>query len=203
MAKVFKVLNEFEIDKFSYNKDRVLKNLQANGETPEYSRIMSKLLDIDGYELYYTKVIKMVKELKEEKLNVFLKTLRSKMLFKVLVYGDFMEEHLEKIKGLVTGKNVVARINAKVVGTKDSLLRRPLKENKNRVVKIKNGLKTGNDCILVRIDVGEYKARNNAVASILRGFIGNYFFDELRTKEQLGYVVALKSVSKKNKIVDF
>lgn len=136
----------------------------------------------------YQELLNAAKYVNFEKLNSFIPTLFSKMHVEVLINGNFNKIQALQIYDLVKNKFELTK--------KQKLETRHLFHNREHKIECCRAYLYSTDtfhkssCTTLLYQCGVQNIANNTLLDLLIQFFEEPFFDQLRTKEQLGYIVA-------------
>lgn len=111
-------------------------------------------------------------------------TLYKKTFLEAMVYGDFKEQDGEKVVNLFTKKTNTSSI------TKDRTFELDyLKLSKPETIQYTEKLLVNNSCIFRKYSIGMDSPETRATATIISKALEQPFYTEMRTNQQLGYIV--------------
>lgn len=138
------------------------------------------------YENYFTPAQKLTaaEGISLEDVQRFSKTLFYKGNVEMVAYGNVSQSDAMK-----AARQVVDTLNLKPVRSRDVYDTRVLVLDDTRVVAA-NTLLVNNSAYIQGFLLGDATPKNRAVSSVLDNFIGEPYYSEMRTRQQLGYIVA-------------
>ncbi len=170
---------------FAAVKDRLLRSYQNFDRDQAYQVIRSinrKVFHMN--EFLPTDKIKYVKGLSQESLKAFIQQFFSKVKIEALVHGN-----MEAKTAIRISRDLVKSFSGRVIKEEEVYQQRYLKQDKPEKLLYRNVLPTNNACFRRNVLIGKESIEMHLITNIISNFISEPFYTELRTKQQLGYIV--------------
>lgn len=185
--KVFSELQNFNLPQSQFDaiKERILRaydNFDKN-QAYQVARYYNRKLYLKTFFLPEEK-IKTVKNANLQNMQTFSKHLFSNIRLQAFIHG-----HITAKDSMLLSLNLLNKFDYKAIPSENLFQQEylSLKENATHTYKLK--LPTNNSYFRRNVLLGEEALNMRLYAQILNNFISQPFYTELRTKQQLGYIV--------------
>ena len=172
---------KFKKQLFKDQKAAYLKDLQNIAFNSAYQQAMAKLkAEMNQYSPYVANHFKEAKSITFKEIQVYHKKFLANAAVQAVAYGNLKPED---VKASFKSLNRKTKSNGKFID-------KAYLEGKKAPKSVTMGTKDNNDAWTSVRFIGERGPRNEAFASILSTVLSDKYFNDLRTHQQLGYVVA-------------
>ncbi len=175
-------LDESRFEAIKERKVRSLENAVFGDAWRQAMQVQRKML----LEVYATpeESLEVAKDLTLDRVKAYAKTLFKQGKVEMMAYGNVTQAEAEGL-----ARSVVSSLKIKPL--------KPSKMHQTRTLELKAGeaaiatqvLKVNNSAYRHAIRLGEAKAKNRAAASMISKFFAPLYYTEMRTRQQLGYIV--------------
>ena len=174
------------VERFEALKERKLR-VWKNAEFADAYRQTFELERKYLFENYFTPEEKLsaAEDIDLEDVRRFAKELFKKGNVEMVAYGNVSQQDATR-----AARQVVDSLGLSPVLTRDVYDTRVLVLENDQPVVAANTLLVNNSAYIQGFLLGEATPMNRAAASMLRNFIGEPYYSEMRTRQQLGYIVA-------------
>ena len=187
LKEIGKRLSSFELSEqlFADIKDRKLRNLKnfKMGQAWEVARYLSRRIRKEKY-FDIESQIKESETLNLKDLKQFAGTLYKKTRIEGLVHGNITADEAVNLSRMLK-----SFLNSTPIDKKDTFEQRILVEKENNPVTYIERLDTNNSCFWRSIYLGSESPEMRMASRIIEKFISQPFYTEMRTNQQLGYIV--------------
>jgi insulysin len=188
LAKVVGAMQTFNLknERFAAIKDRIQRgysNFQYD-QAYKVSRSISRKLMYGNHYLADEK-LKVVKNINTAKLKAFIKKYFAKIKVEAVIHGNITKE-----KALSVTEKLLSAFKDSDTITEDGITKQSyLYHDKVMQWVYRKNLPTDNACFRRYVLVGVDNVETRMITRILNNFINEPFYTEMRTKQQLGYIV--------------
>ena len=186
-------LDNARFEAIKEKKVRQLENAVFADAYQQAAQVERKLL----YEHYFTPKEKLAsaQSLNLDSLKKYAATLFKEGNVEMMVYGNVSQNQAES-----AAHSVVSNLKIQPITAGDVYQNRILRLSPNKPVITSNVLKVNNSAYRQGFLLGEATPKNRAAALVIKNFFANPYYSEMRTRQQLGYIVAGFTSETENKL---
>ena len=172
-------------DKFLAIKDKVVRDYNNFALSDAHQQTREKAPDI-LYHVKYTweESLPVAESASLNGIKDYSKSLYEKTYTEAMVYGDFEKSDAEKTARLFRQKTKTKGINRQ-----EAFDLKYLKLDEPEIIQYTDNLLVNNSCFFRQYVLGEDSPQIRAVSKIIGKALQQPFFTEMRTNQQLGYIV--------------
>lgn len=172
-------------ERYAAMKDRLLRELSAFEQVDAYQTLTESRRRVMR-EFYYRPddMLPVARELTLAQVQAFARTLYARGKLEALSYGNIGATEAEAV-----ARRVAAALRLKPVADRDLLRRRLLAQRAGVTLRSSEALKVNNSAFRREVALGGDSPQVRAATLALASFLGPVVYSELRTKQQLGYIV--------------
>jgi len=172
-------------DKFLAIKDKVVRDYNNFALSDAHQQTREKAPDI-LYHVKYTweESLPVAESVSLNGIKDYSKSLYEKTYTEAMVYGDFEKSDAEKTARLFRQKTKTKGINRQ-----EAFDLKYLKLDEPEIIQYTDNLLVNNSCFFRQYVLGEDSPQIRAVSKIIGKALQQPFFTEMRTNQQLGYIV--------------
>lgn len=181
-------LNHVKIssDMFEKLKTKYRKNLENKSYDAAYQSVMYEYNNlISSSSVHYKDFIKDIEKVKLDEVNKFISEFYKNIHVKIFSYGNIRPDGYKKLLDFLYEK-----MSAKFIPEKDLLKfeNKYIKFNGNKIYSVAGS--NNNDAMLTLYRFSDWDIESSAKIAVLGKVVEQPYFTELRTNQQLGYVVS-------------
>ena len=188
LKEIGKRLNSFELSEqqFSDIKDRILRGLKnfKMGQAWEIARYISRRIRKETY-FSIDSQIKESELLSLKDLDQFAGSLFKKSRIEGLVHGNITADEAVSLS-----RSLKSFLNSEPLKNEEEFKQRILVQRENETLTYIEKLETNNSCYWKTVYLGSETPEIRMASSIIEKFISQPFYTEMRTNQQLGYIVS-------------
>jgi insulysin len=176
---------DFDETRFAAIKDRKVRALQNAVFTDAWQQ--ARELERKLFWKHYAtpeEQLAVAKDLTADSIKRYAKTLFKRGNVEMMAYGNVSQGEAEAL-----ARGVVKTLKLKPLDAHKVFERKTLKLNAGEPVVSTNILKVNNSAFRQGILLGEANAKNRAAAHMVSTFFADLYYGEMRTRQQLGYIV--------------
>ena len=172
-------------DQFEAIKDKIVRDYQnfALSDAHQQTRELSSDV-MFGLKYTWQDALPIAKESSLEALNDYSSTLYKETFLEAMVYGDFKETDARKAEQIFRRKT-----KTKAVERDQVFDITYLQFDQPETIQYANKLKVNNSCFFRKYYIGQDSPEVRAAANIISKALQQPFYTEMRTNQQLGYIV--------------
>ena len=172
-------------EQFDAIKDKIVRDYEnfALSDAHQQTRELSSDV-MFGIKYTWEDALPVVKESSLKMLKEYSSSLYSKTFVEAMVYGDFKETDARKAVQLFNRKT-----NTKSIERSQAFDISYLQFSGPETIQYTNELLVNNSCFFRKYYIGEDSPETRAVSNIISKSIQQPFYTEMRTNQQLGYIV--------------
>ena len=172
-------------NKFLAIKDKVVRDYKNFALSDAHQQTREKAPDI-LYHVKYTweESLPVAESASLNGIKDYSKSLYEKTYTEAMVYGDFEKTDAEK-----TARLFRQNTKTKVIHRKEAFDLKYLKLDEPEIIQYTDNLLVNNSCFFRQYVLGEDSPQIRAVSKIIGKAVQQPFFTEMRTNQQLGYIV--------------
>ena len=172
-------------EQFDAIKDKIVRDYEnfALSDAHQQTRELSSDV-MFGIKYTWEDALPVVKESSLKMLKEYSNSLYSKTFVEAMVYGDFKETDARKAVQLFNRKT-----NTKSIERSQAFDISYLQFSGPETIQYTNELLVNNSCFFRKYYIGEDSPETRAVSNIISKSIQQPFYTEMRTNQQLGYIV--------------
>lgn len=176
-------LDEARFEAIKERKVRELQNAVFADAWRQAMQVERKLF----YEYYFTpeEQLPIAADISLNKLKKYALRLFKKGNVEMIAYGNVSQTEAELL-----ARQVVSTLKLKPVAVRDVYDTRVLTLEKGKKVITSNNLKVNNSAYRQGFLLGEATPQNRAATAMISNFFADLYYSEMRTRQQLGYIVA-------------
>ncbi len=172
-------------DRYAALKDRLLRELSAFDSVDAYLTLQESRRRVVR-EYYYRpdEILPVARELTQAQVQEFARTVFARGKLEALSYGN-----LGQAEAVAAARRVAVALQAAPVAAEELLRRRLLASQPGQAVRSSEKLQVNNSAFRREMLLGTDTPEMRAATLALSAFIGPPVYTELRTRQQLGYIV--------------
>ncbi len=172
-------------DQFDAIKDKIVRDYQnfALSDAHQQTRELSSDV-MFGLKYTWQDALPIAQDASLKDLRDYSDALYNKTFLEAMVYGDFKETDARKAVQLFNRKT-----NTKTVERDEVFDIEYLQLDQPETIQYTNNLKVNNSCFFRKYYIGEDSPQVRAAATIISQALQQPFYTEMRTNQQLGYIV--------------
>lgn len=176
---------DLQVDRYLAIRDDMLKGLRNFKKEQAYKiiRLLSRRIHT-RIKYHPDEIADVTENLSLKDVQKFAKEVLNETYVQGLIVGNVTEYHARKI-----AEDTYKKIQPKVLRKKDAFLQGFLQQPHPEVLNYYERLETNNSCFRRNYFLGADSPKMRMTAAVLNNFVNQPFFTELRTKQQLGYIV--------------
>ena len=172
-------------ERFEATKENMLRSFKNFNKEPAYqhARLIARQL---RQEVTYTPMeqVSVLENLSKKDIENGIATMWSPLFIEALVYGNVSSE-----QALSLTRKITTNLAIQPLAEKDTFEPAYLLWPSPRKVLYSQELETNNSCVRYDFNMGQNNLKNRMASEILENFMGEPFYTEMRTRQQLGYIV--------------
>lgn len=194
---------EVKKDRFNVNKVELLDNLKNSDLHEPYQQIG----ELKGYLMLERNWssedrLSVMDDLTEDSLRIFMKDFLMHIYVECLFCGNLLDDDVNKLSDAIESSLMMENKAQAMLPMQHNLSREyKLKKNTPYLFEKKSTIHS-NSCVYIYLQVGLQTERSNVLCELVSQMTESSFFDILRTKEQLGYIVS-SGVSRSDSVQGF
>jgi len=172
-------------NQFGAIKDKVVRDYENFSLSDAHVQTRELAPDL-FYKYKYTwkQALPIAKNATLDDIREYTRTLYDRTFVEAMVYGDFVKEDGKKVVSLFKNKTKTKPISREEAFEIDYL---DLPESES--IQYVENLLVNNSCFYRKYEIGEDTPENRALATLISKAIEQPFYTEMRTNQQLGYIV--------------
>ena len=170
---------------FEAIKDKVVRDYENFSLSDAHIQTRELAPDL-FYKYKYTwkEALPIAKGTTLEDIKQYSSSLYERTFLEAMVYGDFVKEDGKKVVSLFKNKT-----NTKPIAREEAFEIDYLDLSKKETIQYVEELLVNNSCFYRKYKIGEDTPENRALATLISKAIEQPFYTEMRTNQQLGYIV--------------
>ena len=180
-------MKDFDVsdEVFSGIKDLKLRNIKnvsksdAYRQARNYGEAMTNKVYFDVKDR-----IEVAEQITLDQLKTFAQTLYAQVFVEALVHGDYGKE-----EAIVLARTLTDALGSKAIPSEQTFSQTALRMEKPETLFYTDQIEVNNSVLSKTYIVGDDSPESRAAGMILSEFVGTPFFTEMRTNQQLGYIV--------------
>jgi len=173
-------------DRFAALKDRLLRELSGFDRADAYMALQeSRRRVVREFHYRPDEMLPIARELTLAQVQVFARSLYARGKIEALSYGNLGAE-----EALATARRVATALQLQAVPEAELLKRRLLAMQPGQTVRTSEALQVNNSAFRREALLGSDTPETRAATQVLAAFIEPTVYEELRTRQQLGYIVS-------------
>jgi len=188
LDEVMKQLRDCSLsaERYAALKDRLLRELSAFERVDAYQTLAeSRRRVVREYHYRPDEMLPVARELSLAQVQAFARTLYKRGKLEALGYGNIGAAEVAAI-----ARRVSSALRLAAVPEKNLLRRRLLVQRAGQTVRTSESLKVNNSAFRREVVLGNDSPQVRAATLALASFVGPLVYNELRTQQQLGYIVS-------------
>ena len=187
LDEVIKQLRDCSLsaERYAALKDRLLRELSAFERVDAYQTLQeSRRRVVREYHYRPDEMLPVARELTLPQVQAFARSLYRRGKLEALSYGNIGAADVEAV-----ARRVGSALRLAAVPDKNLLRRRLLVQRAGQTVRTSEALKVNNSAFRREVALGNGTPQVRAATLALASFVGPLVYNELRTQQQLGYIV--------------
>ncbi|PVU89718.1 hypothetical protein BB560_006278, partial [Smittium megazygosporum] len=190
LTVILENMKNIDVSEERYNVclDETIRSLENNSHIEPWNQaLLNYQFFKTSIRWRYTDNLAAAKKLSIEHMKEFAKKMFQKSYFQILLLGNYKKEDALEIS-----KTIESKFNSEVFPTYERILSRPVQYPTGQYVYCANSSseKNLNSSVMRVIYAGTPMCRHErAILGLISSIMHEPFFDQIRTKEQLGYIV--------------
>ena len=180
-------MTDFKItqSQFEAIKDKIVRDYENLALSDAYMQTRELAPDL-FYSIKYTwkQVLPIAKKATFDEIKSYESNLSNKTYLEAMVYGDYVEEDAKKVLSVFKSKTKTEGISKE-----DAFELSYLNMSKPESVQYVDKLLVNNSCFFRMYEIGKDSPKTRALAALISKAVEQPFYTEMRTNQQLGYIV--------------
>ena len=181
-------MTDFKItqSQFEAIKDKIVRDYENLALSDAYMQTRELAPDL-FYNIKYTwkQVLPIAKKATFDEIKSYESNLFNKTYLEAMVYGDYVEQDAKKVLSVFKSKTKTEGISRE-----DAFELNYLNMSKPETVQYVDKLLVNNSCFFRMYEIGKDSPKTRALAALIGKSVEQPFYTEMRTNQQLGYIVA-------------
>ena len=180
-------MTDFKItqSQFEAIKDKIVRDYENLALSDAYMQTRELAPDL-FYNIKYTwkQVLPIAKRATFDEIKSYESNLFNKTYLEAMVYGDYVEQDAKKVLSVFKSKTKTEGISKE-----DAFELNYLNMSKPETVQYVDKLLVNNSCFFRMYEIGKDSPKTRALAALISKAVEQPFYTEMRTNQQLGYIV--------------
>ena len=180
-------MTDFKItqSQFEAIKDKIVRDYENLALSDAYMQTRELAPDL-FYNIKYTwkQVLPIAKKATFDEIKSYESNLFNKTYLEAVVYGDYVEQDAKKVLSVFKSKTKTEGISRE-----DAFELNYLNMSKPETVQYVDKLLVNNSCFFRMYEIGKDSPTTRALAALISKAVEQPFYTEMRTNQQLGYIV--------------
>ena len=180
-------MTDFKItqSQFEAIKDKIVRDYENLALSDAYMQTRELAPDL-FYNIKYTwkQVLPIAKRATLDEIKSYESNLFNKTYLEAMVYGDYVEQDAKKVLSVFKSKTKTEGISKE-----DAFELSYLNMSKPESVQYVDKLLVNNSCFFRMYEIGKDSPKTRALAALISKAVEQPFYTEMRTNQQLGYIV--------------
>ena len=180
-------MTDFKItqSQFEAIKDKIVRDYENLALSDAYMQTRELAPDL-FYNIKYTwkQVLPIAKRATLDEIKSYESNLFNKTYLEAMVYGDYVEQDAKKVLSVFKSKTKTEGISRE-----DAFELNYLNMSKPETVQYVDKLLVNNSCFFRMYEIGKDSPKTRALAALISKAVEQPFYTEMRTNQQLGYIV--------------
>ncbi len=183
---------DVSLDQFEAIKDKIVRDYQNFPLSDAWQQTRDKSADIyHNVKFNWSESLPVAKSITQQEMYSFSKNLYKKVFLEGFVYGDFNEADAKKTLSVFKKRTGAKEIKKDQVFELDFL-----KQKNAEDIQYVDVLRVNNSCFWREYELGNDSPNIRASALLISQAVQQPFYTEMRTNQQLGYIVWSRSVDR-------
>ena len=181
-------MTDFKITKTQFDavKDKIIRDYENLALADAYMQTRELAPDL-FYNIKYTwkQMLPIAKNATYDEIKSYESNLFDKTYLEAMVYGDYIKQDAKKVLSIFKAKT-----KTKGISKEEAFELSYLNLSKPETVQYVDKLLVNNSCFFRMYEIGKDSPETRALASLIGKAVEQPFYTEMRTNQQLGYIVA-------------
>ena len=186
-------MTDFKITKTKFDaiKDKIVRDYENLALSDAYMQTRELAPDL-FYNIKYTwkQLLPIAKKVTFDEIKSFKSNLYNETHLEALVYGDYIKQDAKKVLSIFKSKT-----QTKGISKEQAFELGYLNMSKPETVQYVDNLIVNNSCFFRMYEIGKDSPKTRALAILISKAVEQPFFTEMRTNQQLGYIVGSYSMN--------